>query len=95
MVPEVVRLVSPSTGEMLSISEQTSRRQADVRVDGLYPFVGPLDEELGVEKSLDTEDHTVRATETDCDSANQHYIQKGEGYVWKDGLGAGCGEGKG
>ena len=64
-ITEVVGLVPQPATNVPAVGEKTGGREANVFVHRLYAAVGALDQELGVEETLDTEDNTVRATDTD------------------------------
>jgi hypothetical protein len=53
---------------MLPIRQQPRRGHPDVLVHRLDPAVRALDEQLGVQETLDTEDDAVVAAETDGDA---------------------------
>jgi hypothetical protein len=59
LVTEVVGLFPPSLSQVLAVGQQTCSCHADVGIDRLYTLVRAFDEELGVEKALDAEDHSV------------------------------------
>lgn len=70
-VTEVVCLIAEPGGKVLSIGEKACSRQSNVLVDGLYPAVTALHQELGVEETLNAENNAIAAADTDCDTVTR------------------------
>lgn len=69
-VPEVVRLVSHSAGQMFSIGEETGCGKANMFVDRLYPAIASFDKKLGVKESLNPKDDTIVTTNSNSHTAS-------------------------
>ena len=71
LISEVQDLLPRSISQVDSICKKPCRSHANRCVCGLYPPVGAFDEEFGVKDTFNTEDDTVRASQTNCDAVTE------------------------